>query len=242
MQVISLNGSWKFRAKNSRARLKGRLKGQVPGTVHKDLLATGKIGDPFYRDNEKHLQWIGETNWIYTRKFQVRNKLLEHPRVLLRCKGLDTVAIVRLNGKKIASTANMHRTWEWDIKELLKPGYNLIEIEFEAAGKIVRQQHQKHPLPGWYGTMVQQGFNWLRKEACNFGWDWGPVLVTWIPGDAIVTRFSASDYEKRLQDAVDANMNMLRVWGGGIYEEDCFYDLCDEVKGVRSWKRGQVLI
>ncbi|WP_232828760.1 glycoside hydrolase family 2 protein [Kribbella monticola] len=65
-----------------------------------------------------------------------------------------------------------------------------------------------------------------------------PVYVrgaNWIPDDAFVTRLNRSTYEKSIQDAVDANMNLLRVWGGGIYESEDFYDVCDEL-GVLVWQ------
>ncbi len=59
--------------------------------------------------------------------------------------------------------------------------------------------------------------------------------ANWIPADAILTRFKPHDYRRILEDAAAAHMNMLRVWGGGIYEEDCFYDLCDEL-GLCVWQ------
>lgn len=57
----------------------------------------------------------------------------------------------------------------------------------------------------------------------------------WIPFDALPSRLERSRYNQLLQDCVDANMNMLRVWGGGLYEKDWFYDLCDE-KGLLVWQ------
>jgi beta-mannosidase len=59
--------------------------------------------------------------------------------------------------------------------------------------------------------------------------------ANWIPIDALPSRMSDDRYEYLLQSCVDANMNMLRVWGGGMYERDIFYDLCDE-KGILIWQ------
>ena len=57
----------------------------------------------------------------------------------------------------------------------------------------------------------------------------------WIPDDAFIGRLSSKDYERGMRDLVESNSNMVRVWGGGIYEADEFYDLCDE-KGVMVWQ------
>ena len=69
MKAVSLNGKWIVRKKSGGAGLPAR----VPGSVHRDLLEQGVIDDPYYRDNEKALQWIGEENWVYSRKFHVRS-------------------------------------------------------------------------------------------------------------------------------------------------------------------------
>ncbi|MFC0627025.1 glycoside hydrolase family 2 protein [Kribbella deserti] len=59
--------------------------------------------------------------------------------------------------------------------------------------------------------------------------------ANWIPDDAFVTRLDRKTYERSIRDAIDAGMNMLRVWGGGIYESKDFYDICDEL-GVLVWQ------
>ncbi|RYQ51894.1 glycoside hydrolase family 2 protein [Bifidobacterium pseudolongum] len=56
----------------------------------------------------------------------------------------------------------------------------------------------------------------------------------WIPDDAFISRISKRDYERGIRDLVEANANMVRIWGGGIYEDDVFYDLCDE-HGIMVW-------
>ncbi|MET9276236.1 glycoside hydrolase family 2 protein [Kribbella sp. NPDC003557] len=65
-----------------------------------------------------------------------------------------------------------------------------------------------------------------------------PIYVrgaNWIPDDAFVTRLNADTYRTSVEDAVDAGMNLLRVWGGGIYESEDFYDVCDEL-GILVWQ------
>lgn len=51
----------------------------------------------------------------------------------------------------------------------------------------------------------------------------------WIPADSFPTRVTKEKYKQLLTSVRDANMNMIRVWGGGIYEDDYYYDLADEM-------------
>ena len=59
--------------------------------------------------------------------------------------------------------------------------------------------------------------------------------ANWIPADFFVERLTRDDYKRLLNDAIRANMNTLRIWGGGIYEPDHFYELCDEM-GIMVWQ------
>ncbi|MCL5271238.1 MAG: glycoside hydrolase family 2 protein, partial [bacterium] len=369
----------------------------VPGDIYADLLRAGAIPDPFYRDNENGLQWIGESDWIYRREFDVPADLLAHEQVLLRCEGLDTFGYVRLNGKLLATTDNMFRAWEWPVKGLLRPGRNRIEIEFVSTIPYIDRRQAERPIPWWGQARSKEKVachGWVRKEQCNYGWDWGikavacgiwrPIRLVafstarladvrveqdhsrpgvvgvtvrvaaeaagaregaalaarvkvaragrmivageaslaagesaialdiqkpelwwpnnlgtqplydvtvelvsappggaeggavldaasrriglrtlrldrhpdpwgesfqfavngvpffakganWIPADGILARMTPARYRRLVEAAAAANMNMLRVWGGGIYEDDSFYEACDEL-GICVWQ------
>jgi beta-mannosidase len=377
-EVVSLDGSsWRLTDSVSGV----RYPAAVPGSVLRDLIDAGAVEDPFYRENEQACAWVGEREWTYTRHFDVDARTAGHSRHLLRFHGLDTVASVRLNGDVILSADNMHRTWDVDVTGRLHGEGNELEVVLASPLAEIRAKQSAHPLPGWYRIMCIEGTGWLRKQLSNFGWGWGPALVTsgiwrsveligyddallthvdvdqrhgaddvelivrahtdapvpdsitmsvdvrgpdgepvastagpglersvritapqlwwprglgeaplytvdvrllgegdavvdswtkriglrtlrldrtadadgetfgfvcndvpffakganWIPADAVVGRATAEDLRARLQDAADAHMNMLRVWGGGIYEEDVFYDACDEL-GICVWQ------
>ena len=171
---LSLNGAWQV----SKAGTGDPFPATVPGCIHTDLLAAGSIPDPFFRDNEKEVQWVGESNWVYRRTFQVPEDLLAHDRVLLRCEGLDTFAVVQINGQLLGQANNMFRIWEFDAKPALKPGENLIEVAFASPLPYMKERQAGRVLYEWAGALEPKGRAWVRKEPCNFGWDWGPVLVT----------------------------------------------------------------
>jgi beta-mannosidase len=59
--------------------------------------------------------------------------------------------------------------------------------------------------------------------------------VNWIPADSFLPRISTENYEQLILAAKEANCNMIRIWGGGVYEQDYFYDLCDE-HGILVWQ------
>ena len=65
-----------------------------------------------------------------------------------------------------------------------------------------------------------------------------PIFIkgaNWIPDDAFPHRVDRARYEERILQAAHANINLLRVWGGGIYESDDFYNVCDE-QGMLTWQ------
>ena len=170
MQIISLNGKWTL----EEAGQGGEIPAVVPGSVYGDLLKAGRIPDPFWRDNEMKVLPLMERDWRYSRRFDVPARMLANEKVLLCCHGLDTLAEIEINGLPAGSADNMHRTWTFDVKKLLKAGENEISVTFRSPVKYIRDAFAAHRVEGTEDAM--EGFPFLRKAHCMFGWDWGPRL------------------------------------------------------------------
>ena len=386
-----LNEGWKFK----QARLTNWYPATVPGVIHTDLLANKIIEDPFFRLNERGLQWIDKEDWIYETTFSLPAEIMQKQTIRLIFKGLDTYADVYLNEKKILAANNMFREWQVDIKPYLLPDDNKLKVYFHSPIKMDIPKWDA--LPYHYEASNDQSENggvfdkkvsvFARKAGYHYGWDWGPRLVTsgiwrpvfieawddahihnifirqkevnksratitgeveieadrdfdqaivsitdnksgrvlgqqrlslkkglskatvsfvlknpklwwsnglgepyrydfrtdlsinerftdsqtekigirslkiinkpdkdgktfyvelngqpvfakganYIPQDNFLPRVTEERYRKTILDAVNANMNMLRIWGGGIYENDLFYDLCDQY-GILVWQ------
>lgn len=378
LNVFAVDMKWKFRQSDG-ADWRDAV---VPGCVHADLMKQQIIKDPFLGTNEKDCQWVEQKDWIYeTIPFDVEDSILQRSVVRMRFSGLDTYADVFLNEKLLFNADNAFRTWEVDVKKVLKESGNVLRVVFHSPIPIAQQKIKSlpYPLPGAAERAV------TRKPQFHFGWDWGPRLVTcgitkpinlisyedarftdiyidqikvserlaqlkatftvhsnqemsclvsfemlrtgdvwstdvslkkgmnlidlpfeinypyrwWCNGqgtpnlyefevnmkkdehvmdhqkvktgirdlklvtekDSIGESFyfslndkrvfikganyiplkyfpgqaTEADYRKMLQSCKDANINMLRVWGGGVYEDDVFYKLCDEM-GIMIWQ------
>ena len=82
---IPLDSGWTFREVGKPA----WHPATVPGCVHTDLLANKLIEDPFWRDNEKRLQWIGKTDWEYTTTFDVTPDVFARENIQIVFEGLE---------------------------------------------------------------------------------------------------------------------------------------------------------
>ncbi len=145
----------------------------VPGCVHTDLLNADLIPDPYRDRNELELSWIGRSDWRYSTTFTLDAD--PAGRTDLVCDGLDTVAEVIVNGTVVGRTANMHRNWRFDLSGLLQMGDNTLTVTFASAYTYTEARIAEL---GERPAAVPEPINMIRKMACNFGWDWGPTLVT----------------------------------------------------------------
>ncbi len=189
----NLDTGWQFRAIGNvdKPSLTEWHPAQVPGVVHTDLLHERLIPDPFDRDNEFHLQWIGLTDWEYQTTFQVDSPALNHQHVDLVFDGLDTFADVYLNDQAILSTDNMFRRWRVSAKTLLKPGDNTLRVVFHSAVEkmLPYVKSLAYVLPAISTHNFGNEDNiatapYTRKAPYQYGWDWGPRFLTegiWQP-------------------------------------------------------------
>lgn len=138
------------------------------------------------------------------------------------------------NNRHYARKAQYHYGWDWGPKLTTSGVWKPV--------KINAWDERKAETDAWKKTQVNNVK--LVQEPDSIGTSFyftvkgKPVFMkgaNWIPADMFLPRITKSKYRDLLVAAKQANINMLRVWGGGIYENDYFYDLCDSL-GIYVWQ------
>lgn len=178
MKIITLNDNWKMHRSDQQE----WMEATVPGSVYGDLLRGDKMEDPFWKDNEDAALKLMDYDYEYRTGFTCGEELLASDEVILRFEGLDTIADITLNGVKLGHVENMHRTWEYSVKDILRKEENELTVYFYSPTKFIAEAFQKAPTLGTEDAM--NGFVHIRKAHCMFGWDWGahlPDAGIWRP-------------------------------------------------------------
>ena len=149
----------------------------VPGSIHTDLIAAGFIGDIRTTGSEVEQEWIRNAESTYKASFSITNSTQHHE---LNFLGLDTLATISINGQRRLATENMHRSYRVDIGTVHSEKVDL-QIDFKAPlPEALKREVELGKYPNPYGMP----YNLMRKMACSFGWDWGPITLTsgiWRP-------------------------------------------------------------
>lgn len=155
---------------------------------------------------------------------------------------VDSIAKARLpmvlpdNNRVYVRKAQYQFGWDWGAKFVGCGIWKKVKLVAEHIHVV----QSRFPLPAWWPgvRLIQQKDSIGNSFYFATAKDSSPVYckgANWIPGDIFLPRLTKADYRKMLLSAKEANMNMLRVWGGGIYESDDFYDLCDSL-GIMVWQ------
>ena len=159
-----------------------------PGDGVTALHSAGCIPDPYWGRNEYDLRWICERDWTAKRAFE-----LTETDVLLCISRLDTVATIRVNDVIVAEAENAFRDYQIDISKAARVGQNVIEVTFHSPVDAGKARYDAHPfeIPWSNNCPIPYG-NFLRKPACDFGWDWNIALAPFgIYGDIRIQPLAA---------------------------------------------------
>lgn len=191
--TVPLDGAWQVRldpadtaATKAHPHEAKWFAAQVPGSVQQDLIRAHRVPDPFIGTNEGAIQWAGLSAWQFRKTLYVSPAMLAHRHLDLVFDGLDTFATVTVNGQPLLTADNAHRRWRADARALLHAGRNAILIRIASPIKTLQPMvlNEKNPLPGEYDSAFGdepkgvQTSPYVRKPKYQYGWDWGPRIVT----------------------------------------------------------------
>jgi len=161
-----LDGKWRGEGFSPNGE-KMSFEGTVPGCVHTDLLACGRLKDLFWRDQAKDAKWIEDWNWAYERTFTVN----EAPKdAQLIFDGLDTYASVYLNGVEIGRAENMFVPHTFAAKSL-RAGENALRVVFRSPIAMTNGLPERSAAFTWERL-------YTRRLQCAYSWDWVDRFVT----------------------------------------------------------------
>ncbi|WP_434751795.1 beta-mannosidase [Paenibacillus amylolyticus] len=144
----------------------------VPGDVHGALAEHGIIDPPYFGHNDAKSRWIEQKEWWYRTTFNLELDASSEEYIELVFEGLDTFATVYVNGHEAGKTTNMLMSHTLDVTRLVRSGWNAIAVKFDP----LHLHHRDKETFDWSSYTKERP--WLRKAAMNFGWDWGPRIVT----------------------------------------------------------------
>lgn len=181
MKIIDLAGKWDVISSCKQY----CWEGNVPGSVLFDMETSGQFGEEgaFFRNNNRKAPELMDRDFLYTKTIEISDEFLENNNqnsrsIFLEADGLDTLTEIEVNGIVIGSTKNMHRSYRFDIGNLLKTGENSIGITFLNSLEYIKKEHGRRPLMSEdeEGITTIPGFYSIRKSHCSYGWDWGPQI------------------------------------------------------------------
>ena len=236
-----ITSGWQFK----QARGNNWYPATVPGVVHTDLMNNGIIDDPYFRLNERSVQWVDKEDWIYKTTLTVTPDVFEKDNIELYFKGLDTYADVYLNDSLVLKANNMFREWRVPVKALLKNGANELHIYFHSPVKIDLPKFDaiRYPIEAVNdqsengGLLDRKISVFARKAGYHYGWDWGPRLVTsgiWRPVYLIGWSDLRLDNIYYQQEDVTARQAQIKAIAGVIADKDGTATLTIQAEGVKN--------
>lgn len=172
MSVVDLSGVWTVKQAGTS---EAPVPITIPGDVHTALFKAQKIPDPYFGRNEEKIQWVGEREWILERSFELPADVLAKKAIDLQVEHADTFCILSINGQVVGQTGNRFRRYTFDVKKYVKAGKNTITGHFQSAEKIAKERKARSPFP--IPSTALKNIQFVRKPACNGGWDWGISLM-----------------------------------------------------------------
>lgn len=166
----SLNGLWKLK----KTEWERELEADVPGSVMGQMLKERMIEDPYWRTNEYKVREQFRDDCEYRHVFSVSEQILSADEIRLVFEGIDTIGDIYLNGELLGKVKDMHRTWRFEVKSLLREE-NELRVYLHSPIAYIENKDKDSDIT-YSSTGSMPGNGWLRKAHYMFGWDWGPQL------------------------------------------------------------------